>query len=189
MRISRGTAVGAVLALGAGALVVAGSRVPWTFDADGHAVLRLSWRAPGGRVETCRPLTAEEAASVPAHMRRPKVCEVTGLPYLLALTVDGRQWVSDTVRPAGARADRPVTVFREVPLAPGEHAIEVVFQPLAAPSDEGDEDEGEEREAGAEEEAGEPLRLTASVRLESREVALVTFDPRRRALVVREGAP
>ncbi len=170
------------------------SRVGWRYEGEGRAVLRLSWRAPEGAVETCRTLTPEEAARLPAHMRRPEVCEETELPYLLRLAVDGHERLADTLQPAGARADRPVIVFREVELTPGAHEIEVAFTPVLAtisPSATarrvGGDAEGVEAEGEAEREAGPPgpLRLTASLRLAPREVALVTYDVGAGNLVVR----
>lgn len=143
-----------------------GSRAPWRAG-DERAAIRLAWRARGEKVEECRPLSAEEQAELPVHMRRTEVCEGRLRPYLLSVRIDGRTSVADTVVGAGVREDRPIHVSRELRVAPGGHAIEVVFQGL-----------GEGRRAGA-------LSLSTRVRLEPREVALVTYDPGRDALVVR----
>jgi hypothetical protein len=139
-------------------------------------------------------------------MRRSQVCETTGLPYLLRLTVDGAEALADSVRPAGARADRPVVVFREFELEAGVHDIAVEFLPLVPPDsraagleteeeEESDDELGEESEDEEEEERHEDerkgrsleaLRLTRSLRLDPGDVALVTYDPRRRTLVLRQ---
>lgn len=196
VRATLGVLVGAA----ALALVAAGSLAPWEAEDASRAVLRLSWRAPAERIEACRPLSPDEIARTPVHMRRPEVCETHFVPYLLRVAVDGRVVLADTLAGAGARADRPVAVFREVAVAPGEREIEIRFEALIAPEDEDDDEheEEEEEDDGHEEEEGEhrederimgPLRLVERIRLAPRGVALVTLDTERRALVLvaREG--
>jgi hypothetical protein len=133
-------------------------------------LLRLSWRARGERVEECRKLTPEELAALPGHMRREEICEGRLAPYRLSIRIDDRQVYDNTVRPAGARADRPIYVHREYRLSPGEHRLEVEFRL---------EDEG----VGIA--SAEPLVYTGVIQVNAGDVALLTVDPASRELVVR----
>jgi hypothetical protein len=160
-------AAGALVAAAVMLALGAGSRAPWRVE-DDRAAIRLAWQARSERSEECRPLTEEERARRPVHMRRSEVCETRAVAYLLRVAVDDRVVVADTVRGAGARADRPVHVSRELRVPPGEHALEVSFRPLA----EGPDTAG--------------LSLFARVRLAPRDVALVTHDAGGDELVLRE---
>lgn len=177
-------AAAAALLAGAVTLGVAAlSRVPYAPPGGDDAVLRLSWRTRGERVRECRRLTAQELAALPVHMRREEVCEGRVLPYVLRVEVDGRAVVHDTVRAAGAREDRPLYVYRELRVPPGPLRLSVRFTREDAPA-------GAPRAAGELRRAASPARLELSEALHLRpgEVALVTYDADRRALVARTSA-
>jgi hypothetical protein len=184
VRAAAKTLAGAALALGATVGLVGLSRAPWTAHPGEHAQLRLAWRFRSERIEACRRLTPDELATLPAHMRRDEVCEGGVRPYRLEVWVDGRAVAADTVRAAGARADRPLYVLREFPLAPGRHEARVRFSPLPA-GPAGPRDDEREREG---QEPAPPLVWSASLVLSPRQVALVTYDEERRALVRRRAA-
>lgn len=167
-------AVGATIGLGQL------SRIPYTADPADHAVIRLAWRARGYRVEECRRLTAEELADIPAHMRREEVCEGRILPYRLRVWLDGEPRVDALVRAAGARQDRPLYVYQELPASPGGHHLLVEFTREEGPDAVPREDE---RATPAR------LELEATVTLQSKEVALVTYDEERRGLELRDPTP
>lgn len=168
MRLGAGPALGVLLAAALLAAIGLATRWGWTAGEDAHALVRLTWKIRGERVEECREPTEEELAERPPHMRRERVCEGRVAPYALSVEIDGRTVVTDTVRGAGAREDRPIVVLREIPVAPGEHTVRIRFEAL------GEEDAGEDA-----------LSLEETVRLGSREVAVVTWDPDRRSLVAR----
>lgn len=197
---------GAVAGRGAGRLVVAGlvtvllalalgglTRVPFGPSDGPGALLRLSWRARGQPVEECRRLGPEELARLPVHMRREEVCERRLAPYRLRVVVDGREVEASVVRASGARHDRPIYIFREIPLGPGEHRMEISFERVGAgertsvgrEAPEG----GEDISGGRAPRTPDSLRLARRVILERGEVVLVTYDPQARELVVREGRP
>lgn len=197
-----GGRIAAVAAAALAALAIgAASRAPWAASSADHALLRLSWRAPSEVAEQCRQLNAEEKDDLPVHMQVPEVCERRAIPYLLEVRIDGASFAADTVHGAGAREDRPITVFREIPVTVGEHAIDIAFRPLVENggaeerADDGEEDdgEGEERDSDGEEDDGESeehdgdeavsLTYSETLALGAREVALLTFDPTRRALI------
>ncbi len=168
----------AALALGALAGLGALSRWPQALDARGAALLRLSWRVRSVRVRECHRLTPGELAALPAHMREPEVCEGRLAPYRLRLTVDGRIVESSLIAGSGARQDRPLYVYRDLPLAPGRHAVRVDFQRQG-----GEQDDEQENEAAA----PRRLALQADFTLVPGGIALVTYDGERRALVARGG--
>jgi hypothetical protein len=205
------TAGGRIVALATAALAAfaigALSRAPWTASPTDRALLRLSWRAPSEVAEQCRPLSEEEKADLPLHMQVPEVCETRAVPYLLEVRIDGATFAGDTIHGAGAREDRPVTVFREIPVAVGERAIDIAFRQVVQDreshenEDSGedltgrdDEDDGnghnEDDGDGDDDDHDVPVSLTysESLALGAREVALITFDPARRTLV-RVGSP
>ena len=188
--MSTGTRVvgGIVVAL-ATLLLGAASRAPWTASSQGGALLRLSWRVQSEIAERCRPLSEEEKGDLPVHMQVPEICETRAVPYRLAVSIDGSAVVSEAIHGAGAREDRPISVFREIPLPAGSHHVRIAFAPVEEEGEQDDEDEEDDEDAedeeGDEDEAGEAIALEFSdtIRLEEREIALVTLDPGRRALV------
>lgn len=171
VRVVAGVIVAVLFTLG----IAAGSRVPVTFSASDEALLRLSWRMRGITAEECRTLSDEELERLPVHMRNPRACIGVIAPYALTLSVDGVVLAADTVRPPGARGDRPLNVLREYPLEPGEHRIALRFHAVLP-------DGVEVPDEGIGELAWEGL-----VRLSGRDVALVTLDEAGRALEVRGG--
>ena len=204
LRRTLGGLLAAGLLLALGAL----SRLPYDAEGADAALLRLSWRIRGERVQECRPLTEEERAALPPHMQREEVCEGRIAPYRLRLRVDGQELEASTVTAAGARQDRPLYVFREIPLPPGEHRLEVSFiraggeAPVgsaAAAASVGDSPRGGDppptpvtgspgrgdapSTTGAD--APRELRLEEDVMLAPGQVALVTYDADARALVLR----
>jgi ferredoxin len=108
----------------------------WPQGVDGeHGVLRLGWQLAGQVREACRDLTPEELARRPVHMRQPRECTATPLAYDLRAAVDGRVLVRRRVRPQGLHGDRPLAVEEDLPVAPGEHLVEVTFAPVDATAD------------------------------------------------------
>ena len=185
-----GRALGIGLAALAALALGAASRVPWTASPEDHALLRLSWRTPSLVAEQCRSLTEAEKAELPIHMQVPEVCETHAIPYVLEVGIDGAALPADTIHGAGAREDRPVIVFREIPVAVGTRAVEIAFRPIVGPSevdedrqhDESDDEEDRDDEDRDEDDAI-ALAYSETLRLGSREVALVTLDPGRRTLI------
>lgn len=165
--------VSVALVLGIAAL----SRVPYGGGQTDGAVLRLSWRTRADEVRDCRRPTPEELASLPVHMRRPEVCEGRVLPRHLRVELDGSVLLDEVVRAAGARGDRPLYVYHEIPLFAGVHHLHVTFIPSEADSAL----EAAQRVTGA----PPHLHLDTLIAVDSGEVALVTYDDDRNALVVR----
>lgn len=170
--------LGALGAAGVLALVRLLSFAPYTTEREAGAVVRLAWRARGERVRECRRLTPEELAKLPAHMRQEEVCEGRVLPFRLAVDLDDSAAVNQLIHGAGAREDRPLYVFRDLAVRPGEHRISVRFTL-----------EGGSQEHDATRRATPPrLALDTTLSLASRQVLLVTCDEEREQLVVRDGS-
>jgi hypothetical protein len=148
--------VGAILTAG----LVAGTRVPWLAEPADQALIRLSWRAAGERVEECREPSAAEQAALPAHMRLPSICERRLFPFRLVVRIDGSERASELLHARGASEDRPTTVFRDFRVEPGAHRLEILFEAEGPPG------------VGAK--AHPPLRLEESVLLAPRQILLVT---------------
>ncbi len=171
-RAALATLVTAAAAAAAGAL----TQVPYQGGRGEAALIRLSWRARGTRIEECRPLSDAERRRRPAHMRQDEICEGRVLPYRLTVLVDGHEVIARSVEAAGARHDRPLYVFQEIPVAPGRHVLEVAFvlagevapdTALPAPP------------------TPHSLTLRETIVLGPSEVALLTYDPDRRELSLR----
>lgn len=149
------------------------------------ALLRLAWSARPERIETCRELSADELARLPAHMRQPVVCEGRTAEYRLRVVHDGRTVHDRIVRGGGLRQDRRLYVFVEVPLRPGASDIEVLFEraDLTGPTAPLPVEIGSPTRAFDH----VPARLTFRevLHLGPREVALVTYDTTARTLVLR----
>jgi hypothetical protein len=163
--------LGAVLAAGTMAAIAGLSRLPVPMHQDDEAMLRLSWRLSGLTRATCVPIPPEEQAALPAHMRREEVCEERFPEYRLQIRVDGTILEERVVRGGGARGDRPLVVYQELPMPPGVHRLDVRFEPL--------EDDAAE--------ALPRLRYEGEVSMNPRSVALLTLHPDSRTLVARVG--
>lgn len=173
------------------AALAALSGVPYgAAGADGNALLRLSWRTRVAAVRECRDPTEEELERLPAHMRPDRICDWRVPPHRLRVAVDGRVLEDATIEAAGVRGDRPLYVYREFPLRPGSHEVEIGFFP-EGPEAGGDREAGERRGS----EGREPDEDVSEARLEFRgrveatagDVILVTLDPDLGRLVRREG--
>ena len=196
---------GAALGLAATAAIVWGANAPITVHGSDQAILRLAWSARPERIENCRQQSDEELARLPAHMRQPVVCEGVSAQYRLTVRREGSVVAEQIVRGGGLRQDRRIYVFHELPLDPGESSIEVRFDRLepdspSEPAEENNHEDGPKAEDehgqrgrnGNRKDAGEtvPAHLVFDrrMRIQPREVILVTYSPEHRALVGIQGS-
>ena len=200
---------GLLLAVAATAGVVALSQAPYATGQGEGALLRLSWSGRPQRIERCRELSEAELAERPAHMRRLLECEGRPARYAVRVAVDGRTASLDTVTGGGLRGDRAIHMLREFPVEPGPRVLAVEIERIEAieeevEDDENDEDDDEdaEPESGPGDRAAREreerrrerlealpsrLELAQPVTLEAGSVALVTYDPTGRRLVLLTG--
>lgn len=147
------------LLLAVGAL----SRLPIEGEHAGSAALRLTWRVRGEEVVECRAPTEEEMAELPVHMRNPDACIGSIPPFHLTVEVDGVTRTDAMIEAAGARADRPLYVYRQLLLEPGTHEVRVRFVPEDGSAGEGDQGLGSLTFSGPVTlEAGQVMLLTRS---------------------------
>ncbi len=143
----------------------------WTVQGDAdRASVRLSWRNAPIRVEECRPLTEEEQAGIPAHMRRSEECTGYTVDYELRLEIEGLPAIVDTVAPSGLRRDRPVYVLLNQAVPAGERTVRVAFTALVP-----DDFEPEELPAR--------LEWSGVMDLDAGQVGLLTLDETGRTLI------
>jgi hypothetical protein len=188
-------AAGAALGLSAIAAVVWGANVPMTVHESERAVVRLAWSVRPERVESCRQQSEEELARLPAHMRQPVVCEGASAQYRLTVRLEGRIVTDEIVHGGGLRQDRRIYVFHELPLDPGDAAIDVRFDRIdpdsrqVTPPGTGDDDQsraenGRNAAFQARGEAVPPhLAFAQRLHVRPREVILVSYSAEQRALV------
>lgn len=190
-------ALAAAIVVVTGGALAALSFTPYTAEPGERALVRLAWRAHGERVRDCRRLSADDLARLPPHMRQEEVCERRVLPYRLRVDVDGARVVDQRVRAGGAREDRPLFVFHDLPVTPGTHHLRITFEREGTPAarERDDQEERDEVDATAAgrraRETPERLELDAAVRLVSRQIVLVTYDDEGRRLLLAPsgGAP
>jgi hypothetical protein len=184
---------GVVVGAAAVTAVAALSRVPYVAEPDGHAMLRLSWRARGETLASCRRATEAELEGVPAHMRQETICEGERLAaYRLFVAIDERPVLSEVAPGSGVAGDRPMYILNEFALAPGRRHLEVRFAKDSSDADEHPDDgSGERSEARRPRRHAVPplLRLDTTVVVPEHAVLLVTYDAERRRLVLLGGAP
>lgn len=119
---------GGVLMVMLGAAVLATlSAWPMQHAAPTQALLRLDWRLRGEEAGECLRPAAEDLARLPVHMRNPDACLGALPPYRLRVWVDDAMVIDDVIRGGGAREDRPLTVYRDVPLTPGARRLRAEF--------------------------------------------------------------
>lgn len=191
-------------------LSIAGlSQVPLALEPADVSLIRLSWRARGERQRQCRPPSEEERRQLPPHMLQAEICEGRIAPYALEVVLDGATLLRDTVRGSGARQDRPLYVYRELRVEPGDHTLRVDFRRIGHGEEErpgtteaggavggtagAEEAEAAGAEAARAEAADRPavpdrLVLSERIRPAGGDVILVTYDSESRRLVVSEPA-
>lgn len=199
VRSGLGVLVAVLTVLGLGA----GARATYSTGEADVALLRFSWRARSVLVEECRGLSEEEREALPVHMRRERICEGRIAPYRLRIDVDGERAVDTRVRGAGVREDRPIYVFRELRVSPGEHRVRVRFERVhrrfgggesedheSSDDEPGDEEarsdrNGERRTRDARDVAPPRMTFDTTLALDGGDIVLVTYDAERKRLVLR----
>lgn len=192
---------GALVAAGVLVVLRAGSLAPLRTASDGTAILRLSWSARPERIEQCRRLSDAELAERPQHMRLRWECEGRFARYLLSVSVDGRSLAIDTVRGGGLRHDRPMHLFREYAVAPGDRRVTVSLRRVdaevhpdstadattAAGTGAADREtrEAQERRVRRAEALPALVRMDSTLTVAAQRVVLVTYSSTARGFVMK----
>lgn len=88
---------------------------------EGEALIRLSIRVAGQRLQECRQRSAEELARLAPNMRSLTDCPRERSPVTVELEMDGRPLYHVVALPQGFRKDLPSTLYRRLPVAAGTH--------------------------------------------------------------------
>lgn len=185
-------ATGLVLALACTIVLVLASHVPIASAVGADAVLRLAFRARPERIETCVAPNQAALEALPPHMRQSRICEGRSASYRLEVRRNGTMVMGRDVHGGGLRHDRPLYVFHELAIPPGEAEISVRF--TREPAIDAQPDAGAPVAGGGAatglEQADLRQAIPAEVVLERRivfgprDVVLVSYDPDRRAFVI-----
>lgn len=163
------------------ALLGLASRARYEPSDGSVALLRMSWRVRGDKNEVCRQRTEEELERLPAHMRTPEVCTTESLVYALSVRLDDGTPSVVMIRPAGARADRPLFVLRDVTMTPGAHRVRIEFARAKEHSDDGDDHRDRSHDT--------VLAIDTVLRFVPGQIDLITVDPETGRFVVRLPRP
>ncbi len=131
-----------------------------------HGLLKLSIRHQGELLEACVDRSFEELAKLPPNMRSQQRCPRERAPLQVELRLDGELLHSQLANPAGLARDGAATLYFRLPLAIGEHSLDVRLE------------DNPHRE-GFDYHLSEPFTLATG------QVRVVDFDNEQRRLVLR----
>lgn len=117
-----GQAVGyAAIAVAVGILA---TRPAYTYLAQDHAVVKLSFSHAGQPLKPCRHYTPEELAKMPFNERKPTSCERGRWPVHVELDLDGQPLYRGMHEPAGLWNDGPSAVYARFEVPAGRHRLD-----------------------------------------------------------------
>lgn len=99
---------------------------------EGEALIRLSIRVAGQRLQECRQRSAEELARLAPNMRSATDCPRERSPVTVELEMDGRPLYHVVASPKGFSRDLPSTLYRRLPVAAGAHRFVVRLKDRAS---------------------------------------------------------
>lgn len=97
--------------------------------------LVISFQHPGRSGESCRPVTEEEKARMPAHMQLQEICERGRAPVRLQVAIDGEVRIEKAYEPRGWSRDGTSVGIEVLELAPGLHEVAVAIGETADPQE------------------------------------------------------
>lgn len=127
-----GAAVASALAAG---VVWAGQVVPYRPPAQAGSGLVFSFRHPGRVDERCRPVSDEENARRPVHMRRPEECSRGRQPVRVRVRVDGKVVLEKGYAAPGLWGDGPSIGLERLAVAPGLRQVTLELGDAADPEE------------------------------------------------------
>ncbi len=124
----------AVVSIVAGALVLAGSVLPYASPRPAEPELVVAFKHSGAK-GGCRKLSEAEKAALPPHMRRDEVCDRGRAPVRLRVTVDGAVTHEAPYAPRGLWGDGNSIAIVTLPLAVGPHVVTVALGETTDPGE------------------------------------------------------
>ncbi|HED15336.1 MAG TPA: hypothetical protein ENI64_00745 [Gammaproteobacteria bacterium] len=94
-----------------------------THIGDNKAVIKLTLKHAGQRLEACRQLSEEEQARLAPNMRVKEVCPRERSPVKLELLIDGELMYSATLTPGGLSRDGNSNTYQRFVVPAGKHAL------------------------------------------------------------------
>jgi hypothetical protein len=158
------------------------SQVPVASDRTGEATLRLTWRARPERIEHCVAQNPEALAALPPHMRQTTICEGRSASYQLEVRREGELLAAQLVMPGGLRRDRPLYVFRDLPVPAGTGTFRVTFTRVEVAAASADRDEGAEERDTLREAVPPFLTWERVLTFAPRQVRVISYGPAQREL-------
>jgi ferredoxin/coenzyme F420-reducing hydrogenase delta subunit len=99
------------------------TRPAYTYLANDHALLKLSFSHAGQPLKPCRRYTSEELAQIPFNERTATTCERGRWPVHVELELNGRLVYRGTHEPAGLWNDGPSSVYARFAVPAGRHHV------------------------------------------------------------------
>lgn len=93
--------------------------------AEHGALLLVSLAHPSRPVGPCRRLNGIELAARAPNMRAPEECPRRRVAVPIAVELDGRMLVDETLAPSGLAQDGTASIYRRIPVAAGSHTLRV----------------------------------------------------------------
>lgn len=129
-------AAGAAVAAGlATAVVWAGQAVPYQPPRQQGSGLVFSFRHPGRIDERCTPVSEEENAKRPVHMRKAEECSRGRQPVRVKVELDGQVLLQKAYPAAGLWGDGPSIGLERLAVAPGQHQVSIQLGDSADPGE------------------------------------------------------
>ena len=97
----------------------------YQYFAEDQALIKLSFKHTGQRLEECKRLTSEEIAKLPPNKRKPMDCSRERSPLLVEIILDGVTVYQETLLPSGLFSDGPAKIYFSQPVMVGPHQISV----------------------------------------------------------------
>ncbi len=98
---------------------------PFKHLEDDQSMITLAISHAGERREECRKISPEELAKLPPNMRIPMDCPRERSPITVALTLDGKAVINDSVEPPGLYKDQGIDIFQSIKVPAGKHILSI----------------------------------------------------------------
>lgn len=132
---AKASVAGAGVAAALSGLVLVGAELPRPTPAQLPSQLVVSFKHPGVAGENCRPVTEEEKASQPAHMRQDTICERGRASVRLRVVVDGEKRLEKSYAPHGLSGDGNSVAIETLELPPGSREISLFLGDTSDPNE------------------------------------------------------
>jgi len=131
---------------------------PYRYFPDDQALIKMSFKHTGQRVESCKRIRSDEIAKLPPGERKPTKCERGRNLLVVEVLVDGEFVYRETLTASGLFSDGPAKVYLTEAVSLGAHEITVRMNDSGRPD-------------------GFDFEKTAVINLQPREILVIDFAP------------